>query len=70
MVKSIHGDNVPERLPRMNCGGIPFFDVESGFSYRCNTCFAVIGSFSQPQHCQELNSKASIVAGDSEGITL
>ena len=38
----------PMKLP---CGGIAYFDVESGISYRCSTCLAVIGSIGQPREC-------------------
>lgn len=35
------------------CGGTAYFDVESGTSYRCETCFAVVGSIGQPQRCKD-----------------
>lgn len=44
-------------LPQMNCGGTPIFDSSSGISYRCDVCFAVIGSIGQPQSCVEINKK-------------
>lgn len=40
----------PMKLP---CGGTAYFDHESGISYRCDTCFAVIGSIGQPRECVE-----------------
>lgn len=42
-------------LDRMNCGGVPVFDRESGMSYRCDKCWAVIGSVGQPQSCKDMN---------------
>lgn len=33
------------------CGGTAYFDESSGISYRCDTCFAVVGSVGQPQRC-------------------
>ena len=42
--------NKPIFLP---CGGIAFFDIESGISYRCEVCCAVVGSIGQPQHCKD-----------------
>lgn len=53
--KSIHGELVPAKLPEMNCGGVPLFDSESGCAYRCDKCFAIIGSIGQSQLCKELN---------------
>lgn len=35
------------------CGGVAFFDEDSGISYRCETCGAVVGSVGQPQHCKD-----------------
>jgi len=33
------------------CGSRATFDHDSGMSYRCDTCFAVIGSIGQPREC-------------------
>jgi hypothetical protein len=35
------------------CGGVAYFDRESCISYRCETCFAVVGSVGQPQRCKD-----------------
>ena len=40
----------PMRLP---CGGTAYFDYESGISYRCTTCFAVVGSVGMPRSCKD-----------------
>jgi hypothetical protein len=40
-------------LMSLPCGGIAAFDVESGISYRCMNCFAVVGSIGMPQHCKD-----------------
>ncbi|BAU40162.1 hypothetical protein [Ralstonia phage RSP15] len=49
------GTFAPNTLPMMKCGGTPVFDQESGYAYRCDYCFAVIGSVSQPDRCKEIN---------------
>lgn len=33
------------------CGARAFFDEASGLGYRCERCFAMVGSIGQPQHC-------------------
>jgi len=55
MPTAFDGTNVPATLEKMPCGGTPVFDSESGYAYRCDQCFAVIGSMGQPQRCKELN---------------
>jgi hypothetical protein len=40
----------PIHLP---CGDTAYFDHDSGISYRCETCFAVVGSVGQPRSCTE-----------------
>ena len=54
MAQSISGP-VPAKLPPMPCGGTPLFDSDSGCAYRCDKCFAVIGSMGQPERCKEMN---------------
>ena len=44
---SFDGTQVPGSLPQMPCGGTPLFDVDSGYAYFCDTCFAILGSVSQ-----------------------
>ena len=41
----------------MPCGSVAEFDYESGISYRCTTCFAVIGSIGQPKVCKDEETK-------------
>lgn len=53
--RAFDGTLVPAALDRMNCGGVPVFDRESGMSYRCDKCWAVIGSIGQPQSCKDMN---------------
>jgi hypothetical protein len=36
------------------CGNRAFFDYESGFSYRCEACMAVIGSIGMPRECRAI----------------
>jgi hypothetical protein len=45
-----HNLGKPIYLP---CGGVAYFDTTSGISYRCETCFAVVGSIGQPRSCKE-----------------
>ena len=40
----------PMYLP---CGGRAIFDIQSGISYRCEHCMAVVGSIGQPQSCKD-----------------
>jgi len=40
----------PVALP---CGSVAYFDHESGISYRCSTCFAVVGSVGMPRACKD-----------------
>jgi hypothetical protein len=35
------------------CGGTALFDHSSGVSYRCDTCFMVVGSMGMPRDCKE-----------------
>ena len=56
MSRAFDGTIVPNTLPRLPCGGIPVFDEESGCAYRCDACFAVIGSVSQPKRCIDMNT--------------
>lgn len=36
------------------CGSRAFYDVESSFySFRCESCMAVVGSIGQPKSCKE-----------------
>lgn len=35
------------------CGGTAYFDHDSGISYRCEDCMAVVGSIGQPRFCKE-----------------
>lgn len=40
----------PIHLP---CGSRAVFDESSGISYRCENCWAVVGSIGQPQYCKD-----------------
>jgi len=53
---AIDGSKVPAKLDRMACGGVPLFDYGSGCAYRCDTCYAVLGSIAQPQQCIDINN--------------
>lgn len=53
---------VPELLDPMAlpCGGTAYFDEESGISYRCLNCLAVVGSIGMPRICREEAEKWEI----------
>lgn len=44
----------PMKLP---CGGTAYWDEDSGISYRCELCGAVVGSIGQPQRCKDEEQK-------------
>lgn len=44
----------PMRLP---CGGIAYWDEDSGISYRCEDCGAVVGSIGMPKECKDAVQK-------------
>lgn len=48
----------PIALP---CGSVAYFDQESGISYRCQTCFAVVDSVGMPQSCKTLFDMDKVV---------
>jgi hypothetical protein len=48
-------------MMKLPCGGIAFFDQESGISYRCMTCLTTVGSMVQPQHCKDEAEKWEIL---------
>lgn len=66
MPTAFDGSVVPAALARMPCGGAPLFDGDSGYAYRCDQCFAVIGSIGQPQRCKDLNRNP---AGASSAVS-
>ena len=37
----------------LKCGNKGYFDRSSGCAYRCDSCFAVIGSVGQPNECRD-----------------
>lgn len=56
----------------MPCGGTGYFDHASGFSYRCDTCNAVIGSIGMPRECVDEYRKMEmldIIAGEKKSFT-
>jgi hypothetical protein len=42
------------------CGATAVFDTDSGFSYRCTECGAVIGSVGMPAACKEAEEKVKM----------
>ena len=59
MAKTIHNNEVPNKLEPLPCGGTPVFDYDSGCAYRCDLCFSVIGSIGMPRQCKELLDRAT-----------
>ena len=57
MARAFDGTYVLGKLPPMKCGGVPMWDYESECSYRCDSCFATIGSAGTPRSCVELNKE-------------
>ena len=43
------------------CGGRARWDSESDMGYRCESCFAMVGSIGQSRHCQEESQKWKIL---------
>lgn len=43
------------------CGGRAYFDFDSGISYRCRNCYAVVGSIGQPPACVEAAEKYRVL---------
>lgn len=46
----------PEAL-HLPCGGVAIFDHDSGISYRCTHCMAVVGSIGQSSYCKDTAEK-------------
>jgi hypothetical protein len=61
MAKAFDGSYAPDKLPALPCGGIPYFDNDSGYAYRCDSCMAVIGSVGMPKDCKDAYDKANNV---------
>ena len=40
-------------LMKLPCGGIAYYDENSGISYRCGQCMAVVGSVAMPSECRQ-----------------
>ena len=59
MARAFDGTIVTDQLKALPCGGVPMFDHQSGYAYRCDSCNAVIGSIGMPRDCYEQYSKNS-----------
>lgn len=57
MTSKIH----PMDVMKLPCGGIAYFDEDSGISYRCEVCGAVVGSIGQPDECKEAERKYEVL---------
>lgn len=44
-------------LMKLPCGGIAYYDENSGISYRCAQCMAVVGSVGMPSECKREMAK-------------
>jgi hypothetical protein len=51
MTKALDGSLVPVVITAP-CGNLAAFDHKAGHSYRCLTCFCVIGSVGMPEQCR------------------
>ena len=51
----------PANRLKLLCGSMASFDHESGISYRCETCFAVVHSIGMPKRCKELYDMEEVV---------
>jgi hypothetical protein len=49
-------DRKPYTLP---CGAVAIFDRETECSWRCQDCFAVVGSVGMPERCRQALSPNS-----------
>lgn len=56
-MKAFDGSEVSPTLPKVPCGDTPIFDSSSGYTYRCEVCFAVIGSIGQPPKVIRINKE-------------
>ena len=56
-----YGLSKPVKPVHLPCGGVAYFDQDSGISYRCETCFAVVGSVGQPKSCREAAAKYDVL---------
>ena len=55
-------DGTPVPLYRyLPCGNRATFDHGSGMSYRCDQCWAVVGSIGQPNECREAEKKYEVL---------
>lgn len=45
------------RIIYLPCGNRARWDRESEMGYRCMSCFAMVGSIGQPQHCVDEATK-------------
>lgn len=55
--EAFDGTKVPCVLKKMKCGGTPIFDQDTGYAYRCDTCYAILGSIGQSNYCKNLNKE-------------
>jgi hypothetical protein len=63
-MKQMHQPDDPQPWPEdieLECGSIASFDMDSGISYRCTTCFAVVGSIGMPDRCRELEDMVVVI---------
>ena len=43
------------------CGGVAYYDENSGISYRCGHCMAVVGSIGMPPECKREMDKWDLI---------
>ena len=54
---SYYVDGIKYNKMHLPCGGAAYFDEDSGISFRCELCGAVVGSIGQPQSCKDEAAK-------------
>lgn len=45
----------------MPCGGVAYYDENSGISFRCGHCMAVVGSVAMPKECKREMDKWELI---------
>ena len=57
MCRNLDGSLVKSRLDPLPCGGVPIFNIHTGYGYICETCLCTVGSADMPSNCYEAYKK-------------
>lgn len=52
---------IPLSPIRLLCGNTAEFDEDSGIGFRCERCFAIIGSIGMPRECKTLYDMQEVI---------